>query len=81
MRQTAGNSGHNGLLNSTAARCAKAISWNVDDERDDFDQESMHTFSRLDFEKFDGFKNLNASQQLAVEGAITRSIHFSPRTP
>lgn len=68
------NAMSNGALTSTAALCAEAIPWNVDDEREDLDQDSIRTISRLALEKYGAFDNLNASQQLAVEGATTRRL-------
>lgn len=63
-----------GSLSSTAALCAEAIPWNVDDERENFDQDSIRAAARFALEKYGAFENLNASQQHAVEGATTHRL-------
>jgi regulator of nonsense transcripts 1 len=59
---------------TTAAICAQAIPWNVADESDDMDQDAMRHASRLALEKYGALEGLNASQQLAVEGAVTNRL-------
>jgi hypothetical protein len=74
VQQGITNSFSKGVLTSTAALCAEAIPWNVDDERDGVDQDSIRTVSRLALEKYGAFENLNSSQMLAVEGATTHRL-------
>jgi hypothetical protein len=57
---------HLGRLTSTAALCATAVG--------DDDQDSLRAVSRLALEKFNSLEGLNASQQLAVEGAVTNRL-------
>ncbi|GAX22248.1 hypothetical protein FisN_19Lh318 [Fistulifera solaris] len=57
---------HLGRLTSTAALCATAVG--------DDDQDSLKAVSRLALEKFNSLEGLNASQQLAVEGAVTNRL-------
>lgn len=63
-----------GEMTSTAALCAEAIPWNVDDESEDVDQDSLRASSRLALEKYGALEGLNASQCLAVEGAISNRL-------
>lgn len=57
---------HLGRLTSTAALCATAVG--------DDDQDSLRAVARLALEKFNSLEGLNASQQLAVEGAVTNRL-------
>ena len=68
------SSNRRGGLTSTAALCAEAIPWNVEDEKEDFDQDSTRQAARLALEKYGAFEGLNASQRLAVEGATTHRL-------
>lgn len=64
-----------GELTSTAALCAQAATWNYEDESDDpSDQEAFRSASRLALEKYGALEGLNASQRLAVEGAVTNRL-------
>lgn len=60
--------------NSTAALCAQAIPWNVADETEDRDEDSIRAEARLALEKYGSMDGLNASQQLAVEGATSNRL-------
>ena len=73
MRQSNGRLPR-GELTSTAALCAQAIPWNADEEQEDFDQDAFRASSRLALEKYGAMEGLNASQQLAVEGAISNRL-------
>ena len=68
-----GNMG-NGQLTSTAALCAKAVPWNVDDETEEYDQDSIRSDSYLALEKYGAMEGLNASQRSAVEGATSNRL-------
>ena len=60
---------------STAALCAEAIPWNVADEKEDMcDQDAIRAEARLALEKYGSMEGLNASQQLAVEGATSNRL-------
>lgn len=64
-----------GELTSTAALCAQAATWNHDDESEDpSDQEAFRSASRLALDKYGALEGLNASQRLAVEGAVTNRL-------
>jgi hypothetical protein len=69
-------------LTSTAELCAQAVPFFVSDESgyDDngdkmyYDQESIRDQARLALSKYGSFDGLNASQRLAVEGAVTNRL-------
>lgn len=63
-----------GEMTSTAALCAEAIPWNLEDETADFDQESARETARFALEKYGVLDGLNASQRLAVEGATSNRL-------
>ncbi len=64
-----------GELTSTAALCAQAATWNYEDESDEpSDQEAFRSASRLALDKYGALEGLNASQRLAVEGAVTNRL-------
>jgi len=64
-----------GELTSTAALCSQAAPWNYDDETEDrSEQDSIREASRLALDKFGALEGLNASQRLAVEGAVTNRL-------
>ena len=64
-----------GELTSTAALCAQAVPWNYEDESDDpSEEESFRMASRLALEKYGALEGLNASQRLAVEGAVSNRL-------
>jgi hypothetical protein len=74
MRQPKASVLPKGQLTSTAALCAEAIPWSVEDEGDTFDQDASRAAARLALDKYDVLEGLNASQQLAVEGAMTNRL-------
>jgi hypothetical protein len=69
-------------LTSTAELCAQAVPFFVSDESgyDDngdkmyYDQESIRDQAHLALSKYGSFDGLNASQRLAVEGAVTNRL-------
>ena len=61
-------------LTSTAALCATAVPWNIEDEVKGIDQDSIIATSRLALEKYGALEGLNESQQLAVECATTNRL-------
>jgi AAA domain len=61
-------------LTTTAALCAAAVPWNVEDESANMDQDSIRATSRLALEQYGALEGLNESQQLAVEGATTNRL-------
>jgi len=69
-------------LTSTAELCAQAVPFFVSDESgyDEngdkmyYDQESIRDQARLALSKYGSFEGLNASQRLAVEGAVTNRL-------
>jgi hypothetical protein len=62
-------------LTSTAALCAQAVPWNFEDEKEDENDEyAFRMASRLALEKYGALESLNASQQLAVEGAVSNRL-------
>jgi len=64
-----------GEMTSTAALCSQAAPWNYEEESEDpADQEGARAASRLALEKFGALEGLNASQRLAVEGAVTNRL-------
>jgi len=64
-----------GDLTSTAALCAQVVSWNFEDDSEDpSDQDSTRMSSRLALDKYGALEGLNASQRLAVEGAVTNRL-------
>lgn len=65
-----------GELTSTAALCAQAVPWNFEDEDEDGnnDEDAFRMASRLALDKYGALEGLNASQQLAVEGAVSNRL-------
>jgi hypothetical protein len=63
-----------GELTSTAALCAQAVPWNYEDEVEDADEDAFRMTSRLALEKYGALQGLNASQRMAVEGAVTNRL-------
>ena len=64
-----------GELTSTAALCAQAVPWHFEEETDDpGEEDAFRMSSRLALEKFGALEGLNASQRLAVEGAVTNRL-------
>jgi hypothetical protein len=63
-----------GELTSTAALCAQAVPWNYEDENEDADEDAFRMTSRLALEKYGALQGLNASQRMAVEGAVTNRL-------
>ena len=64
-----------GELTSTAALCAQAVPWNYEDEDEDGnDEDAFRMASRLALDKFGALEGLNASQRLAVEGAVSNRL-------
>ena len=63
-----------GETTTTASFCAEAVPWNVADESDDIDREALRATSRLALERYGALENLNPSQKLAVEGAVTNRL-------
>ena len=61
-------------LTSTAALCATAVPWNIEDETNGIDQDSIIATSRLALEKYGALEGLNESQQLAVECATRNRL-------
>jgi hypothetical protein len=71
------HSGRNvyGEMTSTAALCAEAVPWNLNDEKDDRnDDDASRMASNLALEKYRALEGLNASQSLAVQGAVTNRL-------
>jgi hypothetical protein len=71
------HSGRNvhGEMTSTAALCAEAVPWNLNDEKDDRnDDDASRMASNLALEKYKALEGLNASQSLAVQGAVTNRL-------
>mmetsp|Transcript_24012 Transcript_24012/g.56678 ORF Transcript_24012/g.56678 Transcript_24012/m.56678 type:complete len:1351 (-) Transcript_24012:265-4317(-) len=71
------HSGRNihGEMTSTAALCAEAVPWNMNDEKDDRnDDDASRMASNLALEKYRALEGLNASQSLAVQGAVTNRL-------
>jgi hypothetical protein len=71
------HSGRNthGEMTSTAALCAEAVPWNLNDEKDDRnDDDASRMASNLALEKYRALDGLNASQSLAVQGAVTNRL-------
>ncbi|CAJ1958618.1 unnamed protein product [Cylindrotheca closterium] len=67
----------NGELTSTAALCAQAVPWSYEDEKqeeDGNDEDACRMASRLALDKFSALEGLNASQSLAVEGAVSNRL-------
>jgi hypothetical protein len=64
----------NGEMTSTAALCSQPVPWNVGDDDEDIDPDSIRDASRLALEKYGALEGLNASQSLAVEGAATNRL-------
>jgi len=67
----------NGELTSTAALCAQAVPWSFEDEKseeDGNDEDAFRLASRLALDKFSALQGLNASQSLAVEGAVSNRL-------
>jgi len=73
MRQSKGGHLPRGELTSTAALCAQAIPWSVEDENE-MDEDAVRSWARLALDKYGYLEGLNASQRLAVEGAITNRL-------
>ena len=63
-----------GVLTSTAALCAQAVPWNHEDESEDADEDAFRMTSKLALDKYGALEGLNASQRLAVEGAVTNRL-------
>jgi hypothetical protein len=66
-----------GELTSTAALCAEAVPWRFQDEEageDGPDQDALRMASTLALEKYGALQSLNASQRMAVEGAVTNRL-------
>eukprot|EP00804_Cyclotella_cryptica_P015800 CCRYP_006321-RD/>CCRYP_006321-RD protein AED:0.23 eAED:0.23 QI:746/1/1/1/1/1/7/622/1091 len=69
-----------GDLTSTAAICSQAIPWNSSDDnfREDSSldqmQDTLREESLLALEKYGALEGLNASQSLAVKGAVTNRL-------
>mmetsp|Transcript_33372 Transcript_33372/g.37231 ORF Transcript_33372/g.37231 Transcript_33372/m.37231 type:complete len:1383 (+) Transcript_33372:143-4291(+) len=64
-----------GEMTSTAALCAEAVPWNLNDEIDDRDNDDASRMaSDLVLEKYRALEGLNASQSLAVQGAVTNRL-------
>jgi hypothetical protein len=63
-----------GELTSTAALCAQAVPWNYEDESEDADEDGTRMASKLALDKYGALQGLNASQRLAVEGAVTNRL-------
>ena len=64
-----------GEMTSTAALCAEAVPWNLNDEKDDRnDDDASRMASNLALEKYRALEDLNASQSLAVQGAVTNRL-------
>ena len=64
-----------GDLTSTAALCAQAVPWNHEDESEDpGEADAFRMASRLALDKFAALEGLNASQRLAVEGAVSNRL-------
>ena len=74
MRQSKNGVHPKGQLTSTAELCAEAIPWSVEDEGESFDPEASRAAARMALEKYGVLEGLNASQQLAVEGATTNRL-------
>lgn len=74
MNQPGGGMFKGGELTSTAALCAQAVPWNYEDESDDADEDAFRMSSRLALDKYGALEGLNASQRLAVEGAVTNRL-------
>jgi hypothetical protein len=74
MRQSKVGMLPKGQLTSTAALCAEAIPWSVEDEGESFDREASRASARLALEKYNVLEGLNASQRLAVEGSMTNRL-------
>jgi hypothetical protein len=64
----------NGEMTSTAALCSRPVPWNVGEDDEDVDPDSIRDASRLALEKYGALEGLNASQRLAVEGAATNRL-------
>jgi regulator of nonsense transcripts 1 len=64
-----------GELTSTAALCAQAVPWTHEDENEDgVDEDAVRMASALALDKYGALNGLNASQRLAVEGAVTNRL-------
>jgi len=64
-----------GEMTSTAALCAEAVPWNLNDEKEDRnDDDASRMASNLALEKYRALEGLNASQSLAVQGAVTNRL-------
>ena len=64
-----------GEMTSTAALCAEAVPWNINDEKDDRnDDDASRMASDLALDKYRALEGLNASQSLAVQGAVTNRL-------
>jgi hypothetical protein len=76
MKQKSGWKAHRGELTSTAALCAQAVPWNASDETDGrvLDEDATRDASSLALETYGALEGLNASQQLAVQGASTNRL-------
>ncbi len=71
------HSGRNfhGEMTSTATLCAEAVPWNLNDEKEDRnDDDASRMASNLALEKYRALEGLNASQSLAVQGAVTNRL-------
>jgi hypothetical protein len=61
--------------NSTAAICSEAIPiWVNNSEDEGESQESIRDKSKLLLDKYNALENLNNSQKLAIEGAVTNRL-------
>jgi len=64
-----------GEMTSTAALCAEAVPWNSNDEKEETDyDDSSRMASNLALQKYRALEGLNASQSLAVQGAVTNRL-------
>lgn len=67
---------HGGMDNmtSTAAICSEAVPWSAADAREERGQDTLREESRLHLEKYGALDGLNASQSLAVQGAVSNRL-------